>query len=356
MEVAHPQESRLSEVLPSESEIGRIKQIINTMQALVGTDAMPAHIKSVEAAFATMLKGLELGLPPMYSLQQVYLVRGKASIQTEAMLSLVARSGVVTWEILENTIEVATVRIKRKDTGIDFTYSFTREMAERAGLWNGQGPWKQYPEVMLYNRAMSTALRRACPDLIAGVYTPDELGFDPEKGPRVESLEEVEAANADGDQVKDVDFEEVPEEKPEGLPVPLTPNEKMAEAEDTVRGVMADMDVDVTIEIEGIATSADVTAALNAIGVPAGTIRAIKTRCAELAWKNEDVPSPFTPADHQTLFSVAYNAWGTGFLPWLLYESLCLAAGVRVTDIVYPEGLEPPEGASEAQEDLFGEE
>jgi hypothetical protein len=57
-------------------------------------------------------------------------------------------------------------------------------MAKTAGLAGG-ATWRQYPENMLFWRAMSNGVKMFCPDVfLAPVYTPDELGaeIDPETG------------------------------------------------------------------------------------------------------------------------------------------------------------------------------
>jgi hypothetical protein len=51
-------------------------------------------------------------------------------------------------------------------------------MAERANLIGKGGPWKQYPEAMLFARCLSAGMRTHCPDALGGApaYTPEELG------------------------------------------------------------------------------------------------------------------------------------------------------------------------------------
>jgi hypothetical protein len=64
---------------------------------------------------------------------------------------------------------------KRADNGDSWTCTFTRQDAERAGLWNGP-IWKKYPGIMLYNRCMSMLFRQLFPDLSLGAgYVEDEL-------------------------------------------------------------------------------------------------------------------------------------------------------------------------------------
>jgi hypothetical protein len=48
-------------------------------------------------------------------------------------------------------------------------------MAQRAGL-TGKGPWQQYPAAMLRARASAELCRLVWPDVVGGLYTPDEMG------------------------------------------------------------------------------------------------------------------------------------------------------------------------------------
>jgi hypothetical protein len=68
---------------------------------------------------------------------------------------------------------------KRKNrTEVISKYSV--EDAKRAGLWNKQGPWTQYPKRMLQMRARGFALRDAFPDVLKGLITVEEAQDYPE--------------------------------------------------------------------------------------------------------------------------------------------------------------------------------
>ena len=49
--------------------------------------------------------------------------------------------------------------------------------AKRAGLVKKDG-WQFYPKAMLRARAITAGLRAVAPDIIAGIYDPEELGAD----------------------------------------------------------------------------------------------------------------------------------------------------------------------------------
>ncbi|MUG90165.1 recombinase RecT [Bombella sp. ESL0385] len=121
--------------------------------------------------------GAELGLAPMQSLQNIAVINGRPSVWGDTLLALVRSSPVC--EDVEEKIEgegekrtaicIATRRGKKPVVG-----RFSVQDARRAGLWDKQGPWKQYPERMLQMRARGFALRDAFPDVLRGLITAEE--------------------------------------------------------------------------------------------------------------------------------------------------------------------------------------
>ena len=59
---------------------------------------------------------------------------------------------------------------------------FSEADAQKAGLLNKQGPWRQYPKRMMQLRARGFAIRDAFPDAIKGLITAEEaMDYPPEK-------------------------------------------------------------------------------------------------------------------------------------------------------------------------------
>ncbi len=118
-----------------------------------------------EALAAVILTGIELGLGPMQAMREVYDVKGKPSLSATLMIALAQKAGVrVRWVKTDATIATIAVTVPGE---AEQTMSFTKEDAERAGLW-GQGTWKAYPANMLRARCASTALRAFCPAVFGG--------------------------------------------------------------------------------------------------------------------------------------------------------------------------------------------
>lgn len=150
--------------------------MLDQAKVLVPTGFLPDAIKTPEQAVAVMLKGRELGIPPMYALSNIVVIKGKPTASAELMLALVYRDhgdGAVMIE--ESTNERCALSYKRRSWDKRRAFTFTVDDAKRAQLLNNP-TWQKFPAAMLRARAISAVARMAFPDSIGGMYTPEELG------------------------------------------------------------------------------------------------------------------------------------------------------------------------------------
>jgi hypothetical protein len=92
------------------------------------------------------------------------------------MASLVYRHhGDDALKVVQTNERACTVEYRRRGWTEAQSYSFSIEDAMRAGLL-GSNVWQKYPAAMLRARCISAVARMAFPDVISGVYTPEELG------------------------------------------------------------------------------------------------------------------------------------------------------------------------------------
>lgn len=128
--------------------------------------------------------GTELGLAPMQSLQNIAVINGKPSVYGDALMALVqanpACEGIEEFFEGEGTPNPVAVCIAHRRGRKPVTARFSVEDAKRAGLWNKQGPWTQYPKRMLQMRARGFALRDSFPDALKGLITVEEAQDYPE--------------------------------------------------------------------------------------------------------------------------------------------------------------------------------
>ena len=134
-----------------------------------------------QAVLSTVLLGRELGMPAMAALRSVHVIEGKHSLSADLMVALVLKSGLAEYfQLVESTDKICTFETKRKGNPKPQRLSYTIDDAERSGLLkptrSGKpGNWQKIPKQMLRARAKSELARLEYPDLLAGLYTPEEL-------------------------------------------------------------------------------------------------------------------------------------------------------------------------------------
>jgi hypothetical protein len=150
----------------------------------------PKGLQTREAIFVAIQLGLEVGMTPMASLQNIAPINGRPSIWGDAQLGIVRSTGEL--EAFEEWFEqggkrlprnpttftddtLAVCRVKRRGYPAAET-GFSVQDAKTANLWGKEGPWKQYPFRMLKARARSFALRDQFGDALRGMMSAEEAG------------------------------------------------------------------------------------------------------------------------------------------------------------------------------------
>jgi 5'-3' exonuclease len=130
-----------------------------------------------QAVLSTVLVGRELGLPAMASLRGIHIVEGRHALAAQTMVALILKSGLVEYFRPVSFSETeATYEAKRKGDGNQrIVLTHTIEMAKTAGLVKPNSGWVKNPTDMLCARASSRLARMVGPDIVGGLYTPDEL-------------------------------------------------------------------------------------------------------------------------------------------------------------------------------------
>jgi hypothetical protein len=148
---------------------------------------MFTSLQNQEQAVAKILRGREIGLPPMVSLEKIYVVNGKTALESEVMSAEIKRSGKYNYSITKHDLNECQITFYEngKQVGIS---TFTMKDAERAKLLS-KDIWQKYPKAMLFNRALSQGKRMYCPDVCMGVYTPEELDYDTPQTVQAEVIE-----------------------------------------------------------------------------------------------------------------------------------------------------------------------
>lgn len=145
---------------------------------LVKSKMIPSSIDTVEKAIAIMIKGHELGLPPMVSFSHIVPIKGRPTISPELMMALIYKNlpgSVINFKRLETD----GCEIEAKRPGGEFVrIKFDKEDAKSAGLLEKEN-WRSYPRAMMRSRAIAECARSVFPDIILGCgHSAEELDPD----------------------------------------------------------------------------------------------------------------------------------------------------------------------------------
>lgn len=132
-----------------------------------------AHQQAVAAATAAVLQGLSLGLDPLVSLQQIYVVHGRPGMYARIKVALVTGRGHEVW-VEELTDTRAVVCGRRAGSQHVERVVVTMEMARKAG-WTKNQAYTTTPQDMLYARAASRVCDRIAPDVLMGIASVEEI-------------------------------------------------------------------------------------------------------------------------------------------------------------------------------------
>ena len=133
------------------------------------------EVTSADKAFAVLLKGHELGFTPMASAGSIAIIKGKVSLSADATIALCKRSPACLFlRLVASSEEVATYETQRSGDPTPTTLSYTIAQASKAGL-TGSQTWRAHAPAMLRARCGAAIARAVYPDLVAGIYDPDEM-------------------------------------------------------------------------------------------------------------------------------------------------------------------------------------
>lgn len=149
-------------------------------EVMAKSGLLPKALDTKEKVFIALQWGVELGLTPMAAATNIAVINGKPTLSADIMHAIVRNNpeyAGAEWKKQDE--QAAEVLVKRKNANMTETFRgyYDIEMAKRANLLSKEN-WRVYPARMLKHRALSFALRDAFPDVLAGLYSPDELSGD----------------------------------------------------------------------------------------------------------------------------------------------------------------------------------
>lgn len=145
---------------------------------VVVSSRMFAGYGTPEQAMLVIMAGREFGLGAMASLRSFHVVEGKPTMSAQSMMArCLEHASCRLFRVVRSrcTNELAVVEVQRHGWPEPETYTWSIEDAKRAGLASRPN-WSKYPREMLINRCIAEAARFVWPEVMAGVYAPEEFG------------------------------------------------------------------------------------------------------------------------------------------------------------------------------------
>ena len=149
-----------------------IQEAIDIATLLTNNQKEAQELIQCHAAFGDHFGG-DLGK----IMTQSYNLKGKPSLNADAMAGICRRSGLVRFiQVVEWTTELCTIKVARNDEPeeIVHTFTYTMEMAKQQGLTRNRN-WQTMPLQMLQKRCLTMALRATYPEACSGIYSADEI-------------------------------------------------------------------------------------------------------------------------------------------------------------------------------------
>ena len=146
-----------------------------TMAKLMAGSRMFA-VSTPEQAAVILMTGMELGFSPVQSFRGIHVISGKPCLSADLMIAACLKQTDLCERFVMLHSDDKYAEYETKRSGADpVRLSFTMADAETAGLLKQGGNWTKYPKAMLRARCISALGRIVYPDLLLGLYDPDEI-------------------------------------------------------------------------------------------------------------------------------------------------------------------------------------
>lgn len=151
-----------------------LRQLGELARVVVESRMFP-NIATQEQAYVVMHMANEHGVPAMTAMQHAYFVRGRLAWSAQYISGLCLRSPLCQiLEVVETTATHCLVKYKRTGRP-EREYRVTFEEAKTQGWVKAGSKWQESPRTMLRWCALRETCRFVWPEIVGGLYTPDEL-------------------------------------------------------------------------------------------------------------------------------------------------------------------------------------
>lgn len=133
------------------------------------------HFSNVEAIWAVMVRGREMGMGALMSLDTITMIKGKPAMSAHLIIARAKQHPACEYfQLLESDDKSATWECKRKGNPKPTKLTYTIEQATAAGLANEHNWTKRRPEMLRKTAGVQLA-RVEFPEAAIGMYAEEEL-------------------------------------------------------------------------------------------------------------------------------------------------------------------------------------
>lgn len=135
-----------------------------------------ADVRNASQALVKMMAGKEMGVGPVRALSLIHIIEGKPSASAALLAEAIKRSGKYDYRVIQRDDQACILEWTERGEVVGRS-QFTIEDAKTAELAHRKN-WKKHPRAMLFARALTEGKTAYAPDVLAGVYTHEELAPD----------------------------------------------------------------------------------------------------------------------------------------------------------------------------------
>lgn len=179
--LATREERAVARADPRAFEPANFQEAASLAVSLCRSGLMPSGLDTPEKVTVAIMMGRELGMTVMQSVRLIHVIEGKPCLSAQGIVGLVKASGACKYfRCVETTDQIATYETLRVGAPEPVRMSYTHEQAKNAGLMNPTRSGKpsnhvKFPAAMLRARCETALARSEYPDVVGGLYDPDEL-------------------------------------------------------------------------------------------------------------------------------------------------------------------------------------
>ena len=184
------------------------QSMYNMAQSLAKASLVPQQFRGkADDIYFTLMMAMEMKLPPITALNNMYVVGGRPAMYTSLAISLANQRGPfatpINWRVTgEGDHMMVTAYAKLRTTGEIAQATVSMAMA-KAENWTKNSKYRTMPDHMLKYRAASMLIRTVCPEVLTGLQTVEEAETtevetsDPVPSPDATTIKELNASRED---------------------------------------------------------------------------------------------------------------------------------------------------------------